>query len=78
MRGNAAPRCGVPGQPISGRGIKRRSSQPGLVATIRSPKGHRCTPQHFVLCGTYIPIGQEYPAIVTWHVNDACEWGTAT
>ena len=29
------------------------------------PKGGRCTPQHFVLCGTYILFTQEYAVIVT-------------
>jgi hypothetical protein len=54
-------------------GGERRSSQPGFAITIRSPKGWCCITQHFVLCGTYSSLGQEYSAAVTCHVTVALE-----
>ena len=52
-------------------GGEKRSSQPSSRTTILYPNGWRCTPEHFVLCGTYSCRRQEYSAVVTWHVTIA-------
>jgi hypothetical protein len=52
-------------------GGETRSSQPSIGSIILSPKGWRCTPEHFVFCGTYSDRRQEYSAVVTCHVTIA-------
>ena len=70
MKENVAPDVVLAGPPDLREGGEG-DRQPDLGITIRSSRGSRCAPRHLVLCGTYMPLRQEYAALVTCDVHVA-------